>query len=522
MIATAPAEASCLYIQGRIVTYGVLREQAHRVAQSLRECGMRRGDSAAIWLPNVPEWLVAAWACACLGVKVVPLNMRYGIGEVGNFLARTSCHVLFFAPQFRGQRYDEILHGVAPEHISSLRTMITIGAQEKTEPPVGVARVAFEDLLLGTPCKVGEGLSDDVCITFASSGTTSSPKLIQHDQQSVYRHAHDVKTCFRIDQESRVLLAVPFGGAFGFTIAISALSAHATLVVQEQFVPEETARLLAEQKVTHFFGTDDMLDKILSAIEPQVRFPELQVYGYANFTPALTATLPAKAAAFAVPLRGCYGLSESMALFATQPEQCSPTRRVMPGGLPVCPDAMVRVRSLETGELLPAGETGEIEIFSPNLTLGYLGDAAATIGAFQQDGFLRTGDLGYLMSDGGFTFLSRIGDILRIGGYLVNPLEIEETVLGLCDAAACQVIAVDNNNGVRPVAFVVGRPGYAHQELAIVEGCKRRLATYKVPIRVFELAEFPLTEGPNGMKVKRNVLKDMALKLLAAHSFLVQ
>jgi fatty-acyl-CoA synthase len=311
------------------------------------------------------------------------------------------------------------------------------------------------------------------------------------------------------------MLAVPFGGAFGFTIVIAALGAHATLIVQEQFDPAEAAALLAAERATHMFGTDDMIDKLLTAAGPDARFPFLQVYGHANFTPALGATLPAKAAAQGVPLRGCYGLSEAMALFATQPEDGSNERRAMSGGIPVCPQGRVRVRSLETGELLPPGESGEIEIFSPHLTIGYLGNEDATRKAFCEDGFLRTGDLGYMMDDGGVTLLSRIGDVLRIGGYLVNPLEIEETILGLCDASACQAIAVDANNSVRPVAFVVGKPGYVHDEQALIAGCRQRLAMYKVPIRVFELEEFPVTDSPNGKKVKKNVLKDMALEMIA-------
>lgn len=514
MIATAPDAAPCMRIQGRIVTYGTVREQALGIAQGLYERGIRRGETAAIWLPNLPEWLAAAWACARLGVNVLPLNMRYGTREVGDFLARTRCRALFYLPQYRGVRYDEILCGVDPERIAALCITVAVGAREEEKSPAGVTSLAFDDMLRTAPGASDEGQPTDIGITFASSGTTSSPKLIQHTQQSICRHARDVASCFHIGPEAQVLLAVPFGGAFGYTIAVTALSAHATLVVQEQFIPGEAAQLLVEQKVTHTFGTDDMLDKILTAAGPKVRFPALQVYGHANFTPALAATLPAKAAAHDVPLRGCYGLSEAMALFATQPERGTLERRAMSGGLPVCPDGKVRVRSLETGELLPAGEVGEIEIFSPNLTVGYLGDEAATAKAFHEDRFLRTGDLGYMLPDGGVTLLSRIGDVLRIGGYLVNPLEIEETVLSLCGASACQVVALGINNGVRPVAFVVGKPGYVHHERAIVDGCKKRLATYKVPIRVFELPRFPVTDSPNGEKVKKNVLKDMAQQLI--------
>jgi fatty-acyl-CoA synthase len=516
MISRAPSDAPCIVIEGRTVTYGMVRDQALSIAQGLQEAGLRRGDTAALWLPNLPEWIAIAWACAQLGVNVLPLNMRYGTREVGDFLFRTQAKALFYTPQYRGHCYDEILRGVASDQIAGLRMVIAVAANESSNFPVGVTALTLGAILHGTPCAQAEGRPEDAGIVFASSGTTSAPKLIQHVQQSVARHARDIDAIFNINSQSRVMLAVPFGGAFGYTISIAALAAHATLVVQEQFDAAGAAALLQSEAITHMFGTDDMLDKVLAAAGPETRFPALQVYGHANFTPALGLTLPARAAAHGVPLRGCYGLSEAMALFATQPEDGTPERRAMSGGMPVCPTGKIRVRSLENGELLLPGESGEIEIYSPNLTVGYLGDAAASAKAFCDDGFLRTGDLGYMLDDGGVILVSRIGDVLRIGGYLVNPLEIEETVLALCNASACQAIAIDTKNSVRPVAFVIGKSGYIHDEQAIIDGCKRKLATYKTPIRVFELDEFPVTDSPNGKKVRKNVLKELAMARIAA------
>lgn len=516
MISCAPSDASCIVMEGRTVTYGTMRSQALGISQGLREAGLRRGDTAALWLPNLPEWIAIAWACARLGVNVLPLNMRYGTREVGDFLFRTRAKALFYTPYYRGHSYSDILCSVPLEQIAAMRMVIAAGPGENGKPPAGVTALTLDALLRCAPCTKAEGRPEDAGIVFASSGTTSAPKLIQHVQQSVARHARDIDAVFHLESQSRVMLAVPFGGAFGYTISIATLAAHATLVVQEQFDAAGAAMLLQSEAVTHMFGTDDMLDKVLAAGVPETRFPALQVYGHANFTPALGLTLPARAAAHGVALRGCYGLSEAMALFATQPEQGTPERRAMSGGMPVCPAGKIRVRDLETGKLLSPGESGEIEIYSPNLTVGYLGDPAATANAFCDDGFLRTGDLGYMLDDGGVILLSRIGDVLRIGGYLVNPLEIEETVLGLCDASACQVIAIDAKNSVRPVAFVVGKPGYRHDEQAIVDGCRHKLATYKTPIRVFELDEFPVTDSPNGKKVRKNVLKEMAMERIVA------
>lgn len=514
LVELAPEDAPCMSIQGRITTYGELRDHARRIANGLSNQGIHRGDTVAIWLPNIPEWLEVTLACGMLGVNILTLNMRYGTHELIDFMTRSACRAIFYFPRYKGMNHDQILRDIQPQVFSSLSLCIAL-ADEGLEPfPTGLTRLSFATLRASEPLVQTIGLPQDICITFASSGTTSQPKLIQHVQRSVASHALDVTKKFRINQSSRLLLAIPFSGAFGYTIAVASMAAHATLVIQEQFDPADAATILRDQHITHTFGTDDMLDKILNSAGPTARFPSLTVFGHANFTPALATTLPQKSESHGVRLQGCYGLSEAMALFTTQPSNGTLERRAMSGGLTTCPEARVRVRSLDTNELLQDGETGEIEIYSPNLTVGYLGNTEATKKAFCEDGYLRTGDLGYMMPDGGVTQISRIGDVLRIGGYLVNPMEIEEAVISVSGVLACQVVAININNSVRPVAFVEHFDGYQHDEVAIVDACRGKLAVYKSPIRVFEIDAFPVTDSPNGKKVKKNVLKDMAEQLI--------
>ena len=129
---------------------------------------------------------------------------------------------------------------------------------------------------------------------------------------------------------------------------------------------------------------------------------------------------------------------------------------------------------------------------------------------------MRTGDLAELDEHGGFTFLSRMGDVLRLSGFLVNPLEIETHIQKLPGIAGCQTIALPRTEGVRAVAFVILKPGAALDEARIIAHCKRGLANYKVPVRVLAIAEFPVTPSPNGPKIQRNKLREMAEDLLRA------
>ena len=146
--------------------------------------------------------------------------------------------------------------------------------------------------------------------------------------------------------------------------------------------------------------------------------------------------------------------------------------------------------------------------------VGYYGNDAATADTLTQDGYVRTGDLAELDGKGGFTFLGRMGDVLRLSGFLVNPLEIESHIQSIPGISACQTIAVPRPDGVRAVSFVILEAGAALDEAAIIAHCKRGLANYKVPMRVFPIGDFPKTPSPNGFKIQRAKLREMAEALL--------
>ena len=148
--------------------------------------------------------------------------------------------------------------------------------------------------------------------------------------------------------------------------------------------------------------------------------------------------------------------------------------------------------------------------------VGYYGNDAATADTLTADGYVRTGDLAELDGDGGFTFLSRMGDVLRLSGFLVNPLEIESHIQTVPGISACQTIALPRPEGVRAVSFVILEPGAALDEAAVIAHCRRGLANYKVPMRVFAIPEFPVTPSPNGPKIQRAKLRDLATARLNA------
>jgi fatty-acyl-CoA synthase len=175
----------------------------------------------------------------------------------------------------------------------------------------------------------------------------------------------------------------------------------------------------------------------------------------------------------------------------------------------------VRARDPASGAIQPHGIAGELELKVPSCMVGYFGDEAATRAAFTDDGFLRTGDLGYSTADDAFVFLARLGDALRLGGFLVSPEEIEDVLQEHSSVSAAQVVGVDTPAGTRAFAFVMVKPGARCDEAVLIDHCAQRLAKFKVPVRVAPIDAFPVTPGANATKIQKSKLRERAQAFLA-------
>ncbi len=211
---------------------------------------------------------------------------------------------------------------------------------------------------------------------------------------------------------------------------------------------------------------------------------------------------------------GLYGSSELHALAARQSESALLEQRALAGGRLVAAEARVRARDPESGAIRPHGVAGELECRAPSRMVGYYGDPEATRSAFTDDGYFRTSDLGYSTDDTSFVFLARLGDALRLGGFLVSPAEIEDVLQAHASVAAAQVVAVDAPAGARAFAFVVLKSDAAFDEQALISHCAARIARFKVPLRVHPIDAFPVTPGANATKIQKSRLREMAQAML--------
>lgn len=507
--------ATALIDRGTPVSFAQLAQESRRIASGLRKLGIGPGDRVALWLPNVPAWLAAFFACARLGAIAVSVNTRFRSHELADILQRSGARVLFYWPEFKGIDFEAILAACDAAALASLEARIAYG--ETGDDPVsgvhqGSGRIQYAALAASEPLLVPAATPEAGCALFTTSGTTKAPKFVLHDQRTVLRHALDVVQGFGIDADSTILLAPPLCGVFGFCTAMAALAAGRPLVMAPAWDPVQAVRDLAVHRITHANGTDEAFAQMVA--DPAADFSNVRFFGFAAFNPA-HADLVQRAEARGLRLTGLYGTSEIQALFARQDDRLPAAQRSVAGGRPVSAEARVRVRDPESGALLPHGAAGELEFHSPRSRMvEYQGNPSATAEAIDGDGYYHSGDLGYTCADGSFVFLARMGDALRLGGFLVSPAEIEDVVQTAPGIAACQTVAVQGRGGLVPVSFVILERGAAFNEAAVLAHVAGRLAKFKVPARVVPLDAFPVTPGANATKIQKARLRELAGALL--------
>jgi fatty-acyl-CoA synthase len=265
--------------------------------------------------------------------------------------------------------------------------------------------------------------------------------------------------------------------------------------------------MLQEHPIESMFCSDDMIDRLLQATDATPPFKALKEIGFAAFNSALS-DITTRADARGLQIYGLYGMSECMALFARRDALQASEDRMKGGGRCVSPEARFRVCDPETGKVLPQGEAGSLQIKGPSLMLGYDHNPQATNDAFTEDGWFITGDMAIDEGYGSFEFLGRMGDVLRLGGFLVNPLEIEEHLQQHDSVSAAQVVAIETPQGPRPFAFVTPSSGTVYADDLL--GHCQSLAKFKRPIQFEVLENFPVTQSANGTKIQRAKLRDMA------------
>lgn len=519
-LALRQPDAAALIDQDESISIAELRARSRALAAGLARMGVRPGHRVAVWLPNCAAWVESFLACAHLGALVLAVNTRFRALEVADILGRGRADWLVYWPGFKGIDFQGILNGVAPADLDRLQGAVALSdAQESAPASVHGKPVHRYDALLACADAAPPAQGNASVLCFTTSGTTSKPKFVLHDQQTLLRHGVAVAQAFGYDDDACVLASAPFCGAFGFATLVGGLARGAPVVCAPVFNAAESAAAVARHAVTHTYANNEALVGMMQDAPPGT-FASVRLFGFASFTPALDNMLDLARAA-GVPLTGLYGSSELIALVAGQPRDAADgdvSARHQPGGTLIYPDARVRARDPETGQILPHGQSGEIEILSPSLMQGYLDNPEATRAAVTEDGYFKTGDLGYTLTPRQFVFQTRMGDSLRLSGFLVNPVEIEQVVETLPGVRACQVVGATRDGKIVPYAFVLLHAGAEADPAGWTAACKAAMAGFKAPAGFTVVDAFPSVESANSVKIQKHRLREMADAMLSGSS----
>jgi fatty-acyl-CoA synthase len=434
---------------------------------------------------------------------VVSVNTRYSTAEVAKLLKRAGAKALI-----TDQSTEPSMHSVQP--VQTIQVADLLRATSDSTNIVGRSQpIAHQSEV---------DLAGEHCVIFTTSGSTGEPKMVVHRQAAIASHSIDIASC-GFDSEDIALVAMPLCGTFGLSSLLGAVASGCSkVVVPDRFDAANVASLISEHRVSLINGSDDMFHRLLATGSD---LSSVRVGGYARFNTSLDGIVE-RAAERGMHLTGLYGMSEVQALFTIRDVNADSITRSQAGGSLTSQLAYYRIVD------------GELQLKGPSLFEGYLAEGGARIDqtlteATMEGEWFKTGDSAEQSGaddDRSFTFLSRLGDVLRIGGFLVAPTEIEQVLVGfgrgegggqvLGEIVAAQVVAADRPTGARPVAFVLLTDGSKElDETAVKAHCSAELAKFKVPIRIFTLDAFPMVDGPNGLKIRRDELRRLAEQFLS-------
>lgn len=488
--------------------------------EQLRDRGVGDDDCVAVWLPNWSDALCWQIAATGLGAHVIGINTRYNVDEVAHLIECARPKVLVIADGFVGLDLRERLQ-LAVARTSAPAPLVAVITGPHKPAPVDVAAYdcgngvwapTYGDRPITPP---DADFRDRLMTAFSTSGSTGMPKLAAHDENGVVGHAIAIVERIEIHDGDTVECMLPLSGVFGFMAAMSALAGGGVCLLEPVFNEAEILADMAAYGVTHVIAGDDMMVRLRKAWQSSRQdLSSWRWIGLADFMGKVAEIAPWAHDDFDAAVVGLYGSSEVFSLLCSRDVDDPMPQRFTPGGRLMSDRIKVRVVDPDTGQPVPTGTEGELQFGGPTVVNAYLGNAEAAAKSFTADGWFRSGDLGSLDTDGRMTYICRIGDILRLKGYLVDPYEIEIRLLAHPRIETAKVIGVKDSDGAQhAVAYIVTTDGAPLTEDEVQTWCRESLAKYKVPDRVQFIEAMPVTSGTNGEKIRTAQLREWAQDL---------
>jgi len=478
---TDPNKIAFIYKDEKI-SFGALDERITRLALGLKGIGVKKGTTFGIVLRNSPEFVIMTMALAKLGAVSVPINFLEKPEQIALILNDAKAFGILTSREFWG--------GVltASQKIRTVKHIFLKDGQTEE------AR-NFAELLQTPPKKIDAPVKeDDLMMLFYTSGTTGEPKGVMLSHKNFLENAEQCLSVIKVFDTDVFMCLLPMFHSFSWTTCVLIpLKRGLPTVIMESLLPfDPVIQAIWKHKVTIFIG----VPQIFSALCQKIRGAKallIRLLNPVRLCISGAAPLPASVFSrfektFKVPLIEGYGLTETAPVCTLNPIE---KRKVSSVGLPLR-GVEVEIHD-DDGRNLPQGEVGEIWIRGPNVMRGYFHKRKETKEVLTKEGWLKSGDLGFLDKEGFLTIVDRKKDLIIVKGLNVYPQEIEKVIGKHPDIVEVAAVGkMDPETGEELIrAFVTLKEGASLKKSEIFDLCRENLAPYKRPKDIVVIDKMP-------------------------------
>ena len=514
-----------LVFEARRFTFAEVATEVDRAAKALIALGVCPGDHVCLWLNNCADWILILYGLAKIGAVQVPINTRFRTHDLAYVLHQSDSAML-------------ITHDVCGpvDYLGMVRQVVRLPAEgaEVSDPDYPQLKrvvVVADDAHPGTTpwqaaLQAGAAVPDEElrqraeavdcdapALIMYTSGTTGFPKGVVHTHNLV-RNVEERAYRLAVTPHDVILNYLPLFHAFGYSEgALTSMLTGAKQIVTPTFDAPACLDLIEREGVTLMHGFETHMKDLCDAQERQPR--DLRTLRTGLFAAGMHSATPIcrRGARLLAPFKALsgYGMTEVWIGAALGALDDDDTQRTESSGYPA-PGYDMRIVDPDSGAVLGANVPGELEVRGYCLMLGYYNKPQETAACYTADGWFKTGDTAYWRDDGYLRFLGRYKDMLKVGGENVDPMEVEGLLLEHPDINQVAVVGlVDARLTEVPVAFVQLAAGRIFEADAVIDYCRGKLASFKLPRHVVFVDDFPMTASG---KIRKTELRDQARQTL--------
>ncbi len=523
-VAAFPGNEAIIYVDRDYrQTYREFSDTVDRVAKGLMALGVQKNEKVAIWATNIPYWVTLQFATAKIGAILLTVNTNYKTAELEYLLKQSETENIFLINGYQDTDYIQTLYELVPElkscqrgYLKSekfphLKRVFFLGHEKHrgmyTVPEVEAMNAMTSDADYQARQRTLD--PDDVVNMQYTSGTTGFPKGVMLTHNNIGNNGFWIGEHQQFSHKDRLCLPVPLFHCFGCVLGVLAAVSHAaTMVILESFDPVKVMASVEQERCTALYGVPTMFIALLDhKLFSKFDFSSLRTGIMAGSPCPINIMRQVIDRMYMSEVTICYGLTEGSPVITQTRIEDDITKRTETVGRPM-PGIEVKLVDPETGKEVGTGEQGEICCRGYNVMKGYYNMPDATVKTIDAAGWLHSGDLGVMDSDGYISITGRHKDMIIRGGENIYPREIEEYLYNMDDILDVQVVGIPSRKyGEEVGAFVILKKGSDCRPEDVRDFCRGQISRYKIPKYVAMVDSFPMTASG---KVQKFILRENA------------